>query len=91
MPNIEIHGCGLDEDKSQAMGTKIADRLRGLSLKDAVVSACNDTVLDLGGHRQPYLRVVCTDDAEAQQVIEALKPLGIDIEWLKLQAFFPAT
>jgi hypothetical protein len=91
MPNIEIHG--LSELNSGKMSGKVAATLLDASFakKEVVVSAVNDVVLDLTPSDRPYLRIVCTDATEAQQVVDLLKPLKLDIEVLLLNAFFLAT
>jgi len=89
MPNIEIHGV------SEVNSGLLAGLIAGLVLSspfadDAVITSCNDVVIGIHGNDRPYLRVACTDDSEAQLVIETLKPLKVDIEWLKLGGFIPA-
>ena len=90
MPNIEVHG--LSERGAAGMSGEIAKILIKTPLaKEVVISAMNDVVADLVPSDRPYLRVVCTTAAEAQQVVDLLKPLNIDIEVLLLHAFMPAT
>jgi hypothetical protein len=88
MPNIEIHG--LSELNSGRMAREVAKCLLGASFADeAVITSCNDAVMNLRGEEQPYLRICCSIDTGAEQVIKLLKPLNIDVEVLRLDQFVP--
>jgi hypothetical protein len=88
MPNIEIHG--LAEAEAKTMYSQVERALRNSPVaNNVVISRYSDVVKDLLGYDRPYLRIVCTDEVEAQQVAGLLKPLNLDLEIFRLRAFIP--
>lgn len=88
MPNIEIHGPGAVYRK--VMKSNMVRCLEETELSADIVISEYDVALNLWGSPRPYLRVACTDAAEAQRVVDLLKPLHIDMEVLLLHAFIPS-
>jgi hypothetical protein len=90
MPNIEVHGVSCIDNRKQLVSKIARHLLVATPLIDGVViTSYDNTVIDVFGAEQPFLRVLCTDDEEAGRVIGLLKPLGMDIEWLSIRQFFP--
>ena len=89
MPNVEIHGY--NEPETNIVAGMVAERLRFAPFAhDVVISECHGVVTNLMMQNKPYLRVIDDDAPEAQQVVDLLKPLNIDIEVLLLHAFIPS-
>jgi len=87
MPNIEIHGFGVN---SREITAKVAYCLKPSPVAaDIVISVNSDVVHDLKWDPKPYFRIVCTDINEVNLVVDLLKPLRIDMEVLLLHAFIP--
>ncbi|MEK7555336.1 MAG: hypothetical protein AAB516_00740 [Patescibacteria group bacterium] len=90
MPNIEIYGQPDDHARSK-MYVKVTDAMRNLTFQDDIVITDLSSVYcyDLRGCLQPFIRVYDTDKKEIDMVVEALQPLGYDIETLLLTGFYP--
>ena len=90
MPNIEVHGCGVDAD---SVRNAIFRNLNGRPyIKDVVVTIFPSDVRDHEGTTQPYLRICNTAKDQSKQNVEilaALVPLHMDMEVLTLAKFIP--
>ncbi len=86
MPNIEIHGV-LDPDRMEDSIFKLFEDEKYAD--DMVVSIHDTKVVDRHGNGQPYLRLVNSCQDHTPAIIEKLKTLNIDIEFLPLQGFIP--
>jgi len=84
MPNIEIHG--LDMGKADEVRDNIFGLLQGKPYaKNMVVEVYRTEVIDIVGKSQPYLRLLSSNETEAQEIIQILHTfLEIDIEWIIL-------
>lgn len=90
MPNIELHGFGLEVGAVAGQISKHLHPSLSPDVGDVVLAICKDFIVDLGGKNRPYLRIVGTNAAELQQIAGLLKPLNRDMELLLLHAFIPA-
>ena len=93
MPNVEIHGLMRDE------ATVVREKIFSLFgdtdyVDDMVVTIFWTEVQDKNGDEQPFLRLANSKQAHEQdhteEILDRLKTLGMDIEQLRLEAFFPA-
>lgn len=86
MPNIEIHG--LRPVCAHQLRQKIAKALEKESYAAEIVfTTYKNQVIDMEGVEQPYLRIASSNDDFMLRIVELLKPLGIDIEYLRIEAF----
>jgi len=88
MPNIEIHGYV----NREAAGVLAEDIFKLFAdhpcVNEMVVTICDTVVLDKDRHSQPFLRLVCSDPKEAEEIIPRLCSLDLDVEHMQLQAFY---
>lgn len=87
MPNLEIHGCSIEE--SQRLKEELF--IRSIDkpwLSDMVVTVCHDSVTDKTNKRKPFVRLVSTERGDIPQIISMLKILRMDVEYLVLKDFF---
>lgn len=94
MPNIQI--CGFPSETADDLKGKIDATAQELNLGgDAITSIIEMKAEYCDGKRTlgPYLRICSTDATEITNIIKALKEakIGIDIEWLVLNGFIPAS
>jgi len=88
MPNIEIHG--FSEKKAMELRSKIFNMFLGRPYIDEMVVTTFPTVVkDRRGNDQPYLRLANSHQRHTREILEKLGSLEIDIEHLKLEAFYP--
>ena len=93
MPNIEIHGLSLQEWNE--LRKKIFKLFEDKPYVDEmVVTVFQDAVFDKRGSSRPFIRLVnssqeFSDEMRAEEILEALKTLNIDIEHLELKVFIP--
>lgn len=91
MPNIEIHG--LNRNDGRAVRESIAKLLEGGSYASEVVTMLpgfGDSVIDLSGTSQPFLRIVGSSEYLQEHlgdIRKRLKPLGLDFEILEIASF----
>ena len=86
MPNVEIHGMYMDG------ATTLRKRIfEVLPNDDLVVTVIKSDVNDREGNVQPFLRLVNTCQDGTPLIIERLLTLGMDVEHLALNGFYPAT
>lgn len=91
MPDIEIHG--LDRDDGRAVRESIAKLLEGGSYASEVVTMLpefGDSVIDLSGVSQPFLRIVGSPEYLKEHlgdIRKRLKPLGLDFEIMEITFF----
>lgn len=89
MPNVEIHG--FENPEAGAVRCKIFNLFRDTSyVGEMVVTIFPTDVKDGDGKDQPFIRLVNSDQEHTQEILDRLKTLGIDIEQLRLEAFFPS-
>lgn len=92
MPNIML--CGFQAP--ERLRSDVVAVLDGLGLgSEAVTSIVPMRVESCDGKRtpSPYLRVCSTDADEVRRIVDALKKagIGVDVEWLVLNGFIPAS
>lgn len=90
MPNIEIHGLGSRRDSVNEIATfsRIREKLEATEFADkVVVTLCNDNCWDLKRKDATYLRILSSDPADSQKLVELLAPLKMDIEVVRLESF----
>ena len=88
MPNIEIHGLHGGEAKD--LRDKIFALFEGKPYrKEMVVTVSPTRVKDAEGKDQPFLRLANSHQAHTREILETLGTLGMDIEHLKLEKFYP--
>lgn len=90
MPNIQIHG--LRRIEGHELAEKIFKTIKKEDpalAKDAVVEMCDTRVVDENLEEQPFLRICSSDSDHLDHLVKMLKPLGYDIETLKLEGFYP--
>jgi len=93
MPNIEIHG--MPQEGAEQVEREIFKLFSSeLFLNDMVVTIFPTTVRNASGEKQPFLRVVTTESLHTEIIISKLRKgfrhlAGIDIEHLRLEAFYP--
>jgi hypothetical protein len=98
MPNIEIHGLGRNS-RAAGLHRQILLLFGGAPyFADVVVIQVNDTACSLEiaevfafVKMRPFLRLVSTKEDYIPDVLERLKTLNMDIEYLELAAFYPAS
>ena len=95
MPNIEIHGLGRDPGGSnearrvtEEIFRVIKDHAPDLS-NEAVVTAYFDACVDINISLRPFLRICSSKHEHFEVLVGVLMPLGMDIETLKLEKFYP--
>jgi len=88
MPNIEIHGFA--GETASKLAIEILKSLR--DIKGLIVTLCPTNVINVEGLPEPFFRLLFTDDDQsagvADGIIEALRGFPIDLECLKLEAFY---
>jgi hypothetical protein len=88
MPNIEIHG--FEPKEATILRRKIFRAFIGnRHIKDMVVTIYLTDVRDARGLKQPFLRLCTTSLPDIDEVIEILKSLKIDLEYVSITSFFP--
>jgi len=88
MPNVEVHG--FRKPDAGAVRCKIFNLFGDASyVGEMVVTIFPTDVKDVDGDDQPFIRLVNSDQKHTQEILDRLKTLGIDIEQLRLEAFFP--
>ena len=89
MPNIEIHG--FENPEAGSVRCKIFNLFRDTPyVGEMVVTIFPTDVKDSDGKDQPFIRLVNSGQEHTQEILKRLKTLRIDIEQLRLEAFFPA-
>lgn len=89
MPNVEIHGMGKREEVNQ-LADKIFQLFAEKSYVDEMVVTIFDTfVRDKKGDSQPFLRLANSCQDHTTEIIQELRRLGLDVEHIQLQAFYP--
>lgn len=87
MPNIEIHG--LDLNVACQLQGKIFGIFADTSyVNEMVITIFATIVLDRNNTPQPFLRLV-NSRSDSTEILKRLKSLGFDIEYLRLEEFFP--
>jgi hypothetical protein len=73
---------------------RLVKEARGLpekfDVKDMVVSFKDTYCIGEDGKPAPFIRICSTNPTDLKILPEVLKPLGIDIETLLVEGFFPA-
>ena len=88
MPNIEIHGLSAKEAKT--LEEKVFSLFKGFEFFiDMVVTFCPTDVRNYKGEKQPFLRLLNSSLEYNPIIIKKMKTLKIDIEVVKLEAFYP--
>lgn len=88
MPNIEIHGLGWW--KARKIRKRIFNQIKDKPYaEEAVVTVFRTWVFDIHGKSQPFIRLSISSLKHVYEIIGLLKPLGMDIEFLKLKQFIP--
>jgi hypothetical protein len=86
LPNIEIHGVATD--KVPELRRQIFQLFQGKSyINEIVVTTCFDVVENKDGKHQPFIRVLNDCQTHTEEILELLRPLGLDIEHLPLKSF----
>ncbi|OGZ29899.1 MAG: hypothetical protein A2562_02160 [Candidatus Nealsonbacteria bacterium RIFOXYD1_FULL_39_11] len=89
MPNVEIHGMGKREEANQ-LADKIFQLFADKPYVDEMVVTIFDTfVRDKEGDSQPFLRLANSCQDHTTEIIQKLRRLGLDVEHVQLQAFYP--
>ncbi len=89
MPNVEVHG--LMRDEARVVREKIFSLFGDTDyVDDMVVTIFWTEVQDKNGDAQPFLRLANSGQVHTEEILDRLKTLGMDIEQLRLEAFFPA-
>lgn len=96
MPNIEIYGYAVNStgDVARRIIVTLRDQIFEL-FKDSpfvdemVVTAIDSDVTDKNHEDQPFLRLLSSEEEHVGEILEKLKTLGLDIEYQKLEAFYP--
>jgi len=93
MPNIEIHGEG-EEGFIKALRNRIFEAIRTKDIELAskvVVTSVSDICVDIALRSKPFLRIISpkADAKKIQQIIECLKPIGMDMEIVTSDSFIP--
>ncbi|KPJ55274.1 hypothetical protein AMJ47_00110 [Parcubacteria bacterium DG_72] len=87
MPNIEIHG--LSSTLAHDIRLRIFYTFRNEPYaKEMVVTVFPTKVYDIDGIERPFLRLVNSCQKHSEEIIEKLKKFNMDIEHLKLKAFY---
>lgn len=90
MPNIEIHG--LERIVARELKDTIFSLFKPESYVDEMVVTIFPTeVRDKDNNDQPFLRLANSCQAHTKEILEGLKALGLDIEHLHLEGFYPKT
>lgn len=88
MPNIELHGYPRGE--AMALKDKIFELFQDKSYVDEmVVTLCSTTVWNKKGEMQPFVRLANSCQEHAEEILEGLQALEVDIEHLVLAKFIP--
>lgn len=92
MPNIEIHIPFVDGKPTRDakdIETKIRARVINLSFSPMIVVSYTNTFsyMSQGDESSTFIRIWATEESMISELVEALKPLGIDIETVKLAGF----
>ncbi len=89
MPNIHIIGYGNTEE-ARVVVANVRAAMRQASCADEIVMSIEDAthVFDLEGKRSPFLRVISGDE-DREEVVSLLRPLGQDIEVIRLHDWIP--
>lgn len=87
MPNIEIHGV----DKPRSLALKIFEIFQDRPYVDEMVVTIHSTeIINKKCESQPFIRLVNSHQEYSEEIIERLRSLKIDIEYLVLEKFYPA-
>ncbi len=87
MPNIEVHG---KVRQAEFIETIIFDMFSEKKYVDEmVVTTYPTTVVDKNGKNQPFLRLVSSCQEHTEEILEILLGLGMDVECVQLQGFYP--
>jgi len=79
MPNIEIHG--LKPHVAERIRTQIFETTKGLAFaRDIVVTIVPDECVDRNDKPKPFLRIISYRPRRTEQLVERLRPLGMDME-----------
>jgi len=90
MPDIELHGVRLSDFRG-----RIQDAFEDAPYASEIVliaPAPPETVIDLSGKPQGFLRIVGSPgylDEHEEDIRRRLKPLGLDVEFVNLRIFIP--
>lgn len=88
MPNVEIHG--LHRAEARDLKAKIWYLFKDKPyIEEMVVTISPTTIEDVHGKDQPFLRLANSHQAHTREILETLGTLGMDIEHLKLEKFYP--
>ena len=88
MPNVEIHG--LSSCAARELGVRIFEKFQNTPfVDDLVVTIFPTEVFDSNGKVQPFLRLANTCQDGTPLIIQALQDLGLDVEHVKLEGFYP--
>lgn len=89
MSNVEIHG--LRSPDAEIMRANVFSAFAGQSLvADMVVTIYYHSVRDFAHKSQPFFRLYSSsDNGEEGFIIPVLLELGLDVEHVKLEAFYP--
>lgn len=87
MPNIEIHG--FPQKEAEDLKDKVFELFEDRPYVDEMVVTIYPTVVkDKHGNDQPFIRLANSHRLLSQDLLERLRTLGMDIEHLKLEAFY---
>jgi hypothetical protein len=87
MPNIVLYGC--TEEVANDITLMIQSAFDGKPYeKDYVITVVQSDVRDCNDTPQPFIRLATTDQPHNAEIIQFLRGFHLDLEVLRLEAFF---
>lgn len=88
--NIEIHGDFGNPNVPSLLRHRIFDLFSDKPyVTEMVVTVSTDYVCDIKRIKQPFIRLFNSRQEHIEEILEMLKTLNIDIEYLELKRFIP--